>query len=278
MIVAAFRKLPLFQFEREGDVLRALPEEGAAELGQLLVALDHRREVVARELPRLGGEVDVAVGEQDLRLGDAARVEHDLARVRVARRVLRAEAEIEVAERDPARLAAPAHVDDARVQRQQPPEGGDRLRGGLFLEARAEGEAAGGDGEHGAEPIRGASGRPRSARATASAGASTSDASAMPSSPSDTPAGCSTPRSPSTNASASPSNTAHSRSRSSRSSGSGTRTPRACSAASNASVGGSPRIPTNAAIGPGPRESAWPASASRRALARPRCARRGGPA
>ena len=80
----------------EGDVLRALPQHPASELAQVLVSLDDRREVVSREWTRLGGEAHVAVGEQDLRLGDAARVEDDLAGVGVARRVLRAEPEVEV--------------------------------------------------------------------------------------------------------------------------------------------------------------------------------------
>ena len=82
------------------------------ELAKVLVAFDDRGEVVARERARLGGEADVSVGEQDLRLRDAARVEDDLARVRVAGGVLRAEAEVEVAERDPAALARPADVND----------------------------------------------------------------------------------------------------------------------------------------------------------------------
>src|SRR3954466_8414043 len=135
--------------ELEGNVLGAFPEEGLAELGEVLVALDDGREMIARELPRLGGEVDVAVGEQDLGLGNATRIEHDLARVRIARPVLGAEAEIEVAERDPAGLAAPAHVDDARAQRQQRAEYGHRLRRCLLLEAGTERKATCGDVQHG---------------------------------------------------------------------------------------------------------------------------------
>src|SRR3954447_11480795 len=63
----------------ERDLLRALPQERLAELREVLVALDDRREVVARELARLGREVDVAVGQEDLGLRHAARIEHDLA-------------------------------------------------------------------------------------------------------------------------------------------------------------------------------------------------------
>ena len=56
---------------------------------EVLVALDDRREVVAGQLAGLRGEVDVAVGEQDLGFGDASGLEDDLTRVRIARRVLR---------------------------------------------------------------------------------------------------------------------------------------------------------------------------------------------
>src|SRR5262249_60460363 len=110
----------------EHDLLRALPEELLPQVAQVLVAAHDRGEVVPGELSRLRREVDVAVREQDLRLADAARMEDDLARMRVAGRVLGAEPEIEVAERDPARLAAPAHVDDARLEREQPAERRDR--------------------------------------------------------------------------------------------------------------------------------------------------------
>ena len=81
------------------------------------------------------GGSDVGAGEA---LADAAREDDQLAGARVPRRVLRAEAEVEVAPRDPAGLAAPAHVDDPRVERQQPPEGRDGLRRRLLLEARDE--------------------------------------------------------------------------------------------------------------------------------------------
>src|SRR5581483_6364879 len=87
-VVSPARRQPLGSGLAEDDLLRALPEELAAERAQVLVALDDRGEVVAGELARLGGEVDVAVGEQDLGLADAARVEHDLARARVRGRVL----------------------------------------------------------------------------------------------------------------------------------------------------------------------------------------------
>src|SRR6185312_2899227 len=109
----------------ETNRLRSLPEEAASELAQVLAAFDDRREVVAGERPRLAREADVPVREQDLGLADAARIEDELTRVRVARCVLRADADVEVAEGDPAALSAPADVDALRLERKQPPERSD---------------------------------------------------------------------------------------------------------------------------------------------------------
>src|SRR5664280_2554890 len=69
--------------------------------------------------------------------------------MRIAGAVLRVEAQVEVAERDPAGLTRPPRVDDLGRQREQlPAEGRDRLRGRLLLEAGPEREAACGDLEH----------------------------------------------------------------------------------------------------------------------------------
>ena len=141
-------------------------------VAEVLVALDDRREVVPRELARLRREVDVAVREQDLRLRDAAGVEDDLARMRVAGRVLGAEPEVEVAERDPACLARPADVDDPRLERQEPPERGDRLRRVRLLEARGELEPACGDPEHRRDPTSPAAPETYAATAAISSGES----------------------------------------------------------------------------------------------------------
>ena len=59
----------------EDDRLRAFPEEASGRARAGSRALDDRREVVAGELARLAREAGVAVGEQDLGLADAARVE-----------------------------------------------------------------------------------------------------------------------------------------------------------------------------------------------------------
>ena len=68
--------------------------------------------------PTMLAKQRAAVREQDLGLAHAARVDQDLARCRVARGVLGADAEVEVAERDPGRLAAPAHVDHPVAERE----------------------------------------------------------------------------------------------------------------------------------------------------------------
>src|SRR5579864_2972793 len=85
----------------ERDRLRAFPEALDAQRTQVLVALDDRREVIARERSGLAPERHVAVGDQQLGLAHAARIEDDLARARILRRVLRPETEVEVAHRDP---------------------------------------------------------------------------------------------------------------------------------------------------------------------------------
>src|SRR5207302_8652515 len=124
------------------------PQRAASELGQLTAALDERREVVRSELTRLAREVAIAVREEQLGLADTARVEGELARVRVRRRILGPDAEVAVAPRDPARLAAPAAVDDPVLEREDRAEGGDCLRREILFEARDEVHAGGGDLEH----------------------------------------------------------------------------------------------------------------------------------
>src|SRR2546429_356917 len=77
------------------------------ERGELPPPLDDRQEVVPCQRPRLAREARLAVREEDLGLADAARIEEDLAGARVARGVLEADAEVELAEGNPRRLAAP---------------------------------------------------------------------------------------------------------------------------------------------------------------------------
>src|SRR5687767_14819173 len=151
----------------EDDVLRALPQHGPAELGQPLAALLDRREVVPRELAHLAREARGAVGKEDLHLGEAARVEEELAGGRIAVRVLGPEAQLELeAHRHPGGFPAPACLHELAREGEEPAQHGDRQRRRLLLEARGETEASGGDGEHGgtlptpfADQRRGAEGR-----------------------------------------------------------------------------------------------------------------------
>src|SRR4051812_34794076 len=133
----------------EHDVLGTLPQRLLAEGAQVLGALDDGEEVVAGELADDAREQAAAVREEDLGLAEAAGVEQDLAGRRVARVVLEPDPDVELPERDPGRLAAPAHVDDLLRERQELRERGARLRRALLLEARRERVGPGGDRQHG---------------------------------------------------------------------------------------------------------------------------------
>src|SRR5262249_18289900 len=119
-----------------------------AQRPEILVALEHGQEVIARELADDAREHAAAVGQEDLGLAEAAGVEEDLTGRGVAGVILEADADVEVAERDPDRLAAPAHVDDLLLERQQLRERRARLGRALFLQAGAEAERTGGDRQH----------------------------------------------------------------------------------------------------------------------------------
>src|SRR5262249_3533871 len=157
----------------EPDRLRALPERLDAELAQPLAALRDGQEVVAGELAGLRREAAVAVREQELGLRDAARVPEQLAGRRIARGVLERHAEVEVAERDPARLAGPADVDHALLVRQQALERLAGARRALVLEPAREREGAARDPDltHGRAP------RSRRARSITSSAMATSSSS-----------------------------------------------------------------------------------------------------
>src|SRR5919109_5489566 len=127
----------------EDDVLGALPKGLLAQRAEVVVALDDRQEVVPGKLADDAREQAAAVRQQDLGLAEAAGVEQDLARRGVARVVLEPEAHVELAERDPRRLAAPAHVDDLLLERQQLREGRAGLRRALLLEPGLEGVGPG---------------------------------------------------------------------------------------------------------------------------------------
>src|SRR5437870_8967908 len=98
--------------------------------------------MIPRQLPHLAREQRRAVREQDLHLGDAAGVDEDLARRRVAGVVLVVHAKAPLAQRDPRRFAAPARVHEATPKRQQLADRRARLRCGLLLQTRLECEWA----------------------------------------------------------------------------------------------------------------------------------------
>ena len=102
------------------------------------MSLGDGREMIACELAHLAGEERRPVWEQDLRLGEAARIEKELAWRRVRGVVLVAEPELEVTQRDPCRLAAPPGLDQLIGERQERLEPLARLRRALGLEARCE--------------------------------------------------------------------------------------------------------------------------------------------
>src|SRR6187431_656842 len=88
-----------------------------------------------------------AIGQQDLGLADAAGIEDDLARRRIAGVVLEADAEVEVAERKPDRLAAPADMDHLALERHRAAERGAGLGGRSIFKTCVEREFAGADNE-----------------------------------------------------------------------------------------------------------------------------------
>src|SRR6202521_2419630 len=97
----------------ENDVLRAFPQDELPQRRQLLDAIHDGREVVAGQLSHLACEDGRAVAKQDFRFADAAGIEQQLPRRRIAGVVLVPEPQLEVAEWDPGRLSAPARLDDA---------------------------------------------------------------------------------------------------------------------------------------------------------------------
>src|SRR2546423_3040868 len=102
---------------REGDRLRAPPQHDLTEILQAFAALHDRREVVPGQLAGLAREAGRAVGKEQLGLAHAAGIEQELARRGIARRVLRSDPHVELAERDPGGLAAPARLDELALER-----------------------------------------------------------------------------------------------------------------------------------------------------------------
>src|SRR6202035_879362 len=131
----------------EATLLRAFPEHGLSERRQIFQARGQGDEMIAGELAHLAGEVDAAIGQKDFGLADAAGIEDDLAGRGIAGVVLVRDAEIEIAERHPDPLAAPAHMDGLALERHGLAKGRAGFWRQLFLETGLEGEVAGADNE-----------------------------------------------------------------------------------------------------------------------------------
>src|SRR5580692_3949308 len=102
----------------EQNVLCAVPQHEFAQRPYLIAAFDDGQKMIAGKLADFAGEADIAIGEQNFSLADAARIENDLAGRGIAGVVLVAQAEVEVAERDPTTFPAPADVNDPFLIRQ----------------------------------------------------------------------------------------------------------------------------------------------------------------
>src|ERR1051325_1977243 len=138
----------------ENDRLRPLPKGHFAPRPQLLQPLDHSEKMVAGERADLARKPRCAIGEQNLGLADPAGVEQDLSRRGVARRILVTDAEVEIAERDPAGLPAPAYMNDALAVGQHCLESLATARRRGALQPRDKGERSGRNAKvrHGAAP------------------------------------------------------------------------------------------------------------------------------
>src|SRR5688572_22600546 len=127
------------------EVLRALPEREAADLGEVLVAFGDGREVIPRKLADLAGEEARAVRKEDLHLGDASGIDEDLPRRRVTGVIFEVDAETLLPHRDPGGLAAPTAMHKLAAQREHATDRRDGLRCVLLFPARFQGERPGGD-------------------------------------------------------------------------------------------------------------------------------------
>src|SRR3979411_800084 len=103
--------------------------------------------MIAGELAHLAGEMHAAIGQQDFGFADAAGIKNDLAGRGIAGVVLVRDAEIEIAERHPDPLAAPAYMDSLALERHRLTKSGAGLGRQLFFETGMERKVAGADNE-----------------------------------------------------------------------------------------------------------------------------------
>jgi hypothetical protein len=78
----------------ELDILRPLPQHHLTQRHQILVPLHDCEKMVARQLTHFAGELDAAIGEQDLGFGNPTRVQQELARRRITGVVLERQAKV----------------------------------------------------------------------------------------------------------------------------------------------------------------------------------------
>src|SRR5882672_3907524 len=103
--------------------------------------------MVAGELAHLARKMHAAIGQQNLGFADAAGIKNDLAGRWIAGVVLVGDAEIEVAERHPDPLAAPAHMDRLTLERHRLAKGRAGFGRQVFFETGLKSEVTGVDKE-----------------------------------------------------------------------------------------------------------------------------------
>jgi Methyl-accepting chemotaxis protein (MCP) signalling domain len=134
----------------EQDVFGAAPEHLDTEFPQVFLAVHDGEEMIARELAHLARKTTAAVRNQDFGFAVPARIEQNVADRGMTGVIFEPRFQVEIAQRDPAGLAAPAHVNDLLAIGQKRRERRDRSRRSGIGE-RDEMEISGddADGTHG---------------------------------------------------------------------------------------------------------------------------------
>src|SRR6266852_3054149 len=101
------------------NILGTLPEHKLSHLAQLCSAIGNGEKVVASQLPNFASKAGAPIGEEDFCFTEAARIEQNLARSRMAGVILEAKAQIEVTQRYPGSFSTPASVYQFVAERQQ---------------------------------------------------------------------------------------------------------------------------------------------------------------
>src|SRR6516162_11657774 len=99
----------------------------------------------ARAVGDRARKMNAAIGQENFGLADAAGIENDLAGCRIAGVVFKADTEIEIAERHPYALAAPAHMDRLALERHRAAESRAGLGRQFLFEASLKREISGMD-------------------------------------------------------------------------------------------------------------------------------------